>query len=331
MQVIKNMLPSNKYNIKAPYTMTPELIVVHNTANDASARNEISYMIRNDNQVSFHYAIDDKEIVQGVPETRNTWNAGDGVNGRGNRKGIAIEICYSKSGGKRFNDAEKLAAKFIAFKLNEKGWSIDRVMKHQDFNGKSCPHRTLQLGWKRFLDMVKAEMGTDLLNNYIVALKDTTLYSTAGYSNSITRTLKKDTIVYTDVKHTQNGLYIALKDKDTKEFLKPSAWTKDLSNFRVATIDDFKTPTSNEDLLECHNTKKELINELDALKQQIKVYKEDINTLETKIDDLEAHNEELKEEIKNIPDMPKFIFKSQRTDNYIIYLPKGIELYIKKD
>jgi N-acetylmuramoyl-L-alanine amidase CwlA len=138
--------------------MTPEFIVVHNTANDASARNEVAYMNRNNDKVSFHYAIDDKEIIQGIPENRNAWHAGDGTNGRGNRKGLSIEICYSKSGGQRFIEAEKLTAKFIAYKLKEKGWGIDRVKKHQDFSGKYCPHRTLDMGWQRFLDMVKSEL-----------------------------------------------------------------------------------------------------------------------------------------------------------------------------
>lgn len=157
MKVIQNLVSPSKYNIKCPYPMTPEFIVVHNTANDASARNEVAYMIRNNDKVSFHYAIDDKEIVQGIPENRNAWHAGDG-NGQGNRKGIGIEICYSKSGGQRFIEAEKLAAKFIAYKLNEKGWGIDKVKKHQDFSGKYCPHRTLDMGWQRFLDMVKSEL-----------------------------------------------------------------------------------------------------------------------------------------------------------------------------
>ena len=68
------------------------------------------------------------KIVQGIPENRNAWHAGDG-NGGGNRKGIGIEICYSKSGGPRFINAEKLAAKFIAYKLNERSWGIDKVKK----------------------------------------------------------------------------------------------------------------------------------------------------------------------------------------------------------
>ena len=72
--------------------------------------------------------------------------------------GIGIEICYSKSGGARFDAAEKLAAKFIAQKLKEYGWSIDRVIRHYDCSGKQCPHRTMALGWDRFLDMIQAEM-----------------------------------------------------------------------------------------------------------------------------------------------------------------------------
>ena len=52
MNIVKKIVPESKYNIKCPYTMTPEYISVHNTANDVSARNEISYMIKNNNIVS---------------------------------------------------------------------------------------------------------------------------------------------------------------------------------------------------------------------------------------------------------------------------------------
>ena len=112
-------------------------------------------MIRNKNQVSFHYAVDDQEVVQGVPINRNTWHAGDG-NGEGNRKGISIEICYSKSGGTRFDQAEKNAAHFIATLLRERQWGIEKVKKHQDFSNKYCPHRTLDKGWNGFIQMIKS-------------------------------------------------------------------------------------------------------------------------------------------------------------------------------
>ena len=155
MNIVKNLVSQSKYSIKCPYSMTPEFVVVHNTANDATAQNEVKYMISNNNQVSFHFAVDDKEIVQGLPLDRNAWACGDGANGKGNRKGIQIEICYSKSGGARFENAEKNAAKFIAQLLKERGWGIDKVKKHQDFSNKYCPHRTLDKGWASFVNMIK--------------------------------------------------------------------------------------------------------------------------------------------------------------------------------
>lgn len=151
----QNLVSSSKYNIKCPYSMTAEWITTHNTANDATAANEVSYANSNNNEVSFHYAVDDKEIVQAIPENRNAWHAGDG-NGNGNRKSIGIEICYSKSGGSKFTAAEKNAAEFIASLLKARGWGIGKVKKHQDWSGKYCPHRTLDMGWQRFLDMVSS-------------------------------------------------------------------------------------------------------------------------------------------------------------------------------
>ena len=41
MQITKLLVPQSKYDIKCPYEMNPEFIIVHNTANDASAMAEI--------------------------------------------------------------------------------------------------------------------------------------------------------------------------------------------------------------------------------------------------------------------------------------------------
>ena len=162
MNIVKNIVSTDKYNIKCPYSMTATRIVIHNTANDASARNEIAYMISNNQEVSFHYAVDDKEVVQGLPENRNGWHSGDGENGVGNRQGIAIEICYSKSGGDRFTKAEQNAVNLIVDILKRYGWGVDRVTKHQDYSGKYCPHRTLDNGWDRFTKMIETKMNNKL-------------------------------------------------------------------------------------------------------------------------------------------------------------------------
>ena len=76
LNIVKNLLPENKYKLKSPYTQKVEYITVHNTANDASAQNEIAYMLRNDSQVGYHYAVDDKQIIQAIPDNRIAWHAG---------------------------------------------------------------------------------------------------------------------------------------------------------------------------------------------------------------------------------------------------------------
>lgn len=161
VKIRQNLLSKSLYSWKSPYEMKPTRIVIHNTANDASADAEIKYMKKSEKQggrqTSFHYAVDDKEAVQGLPENRNGWHAGDG-NGKGNREGIAIEICYSKSGGERFMKAEQNAADLVVDILKRYGWSISKVTKHQDYADKYCPHRTLDLGWQRFLNMVQSRL-----------------------------------------------------------------------------------------------------------------------------------------------------------------------------
>lgn len=159
--IIKQPCPENKYGIKCPFQRTPQFVVVHNTGNTAPADNEVAYMFRNNDEVSFHVAVDDKKIIEALPFGRNAWASGDGQ-GRGNMYGIHIEICYSNYNDEnagmykpKFLQAEKNAAEYIARLLKNYGWGINEVKKHQDFDRKYCPHRTLDLGWQRFLDMVK--------------------------------------------------------------------------------------------------------------------------------------------------------------------------------
>ena len=215
MKVIQNLVSPSKYNTKCPYSMNAEFIVVHNTYNDTSAINEVLYMIRNNKAISFHYAVDNKKIVQGIPENRNAFHAGDGGRGKGNRKGLSIEICYSKSGGQKFIDAEKLAAKFIASKLKEKKWGIDKVKKHQDFANKYCPHRTLDMGWQRFLNMIQAEL--DILEG-AGTMKNKQHWGEEVYQRLIKKGIKFDEKRFND--NLTRAEAFAITDKITDWLLK---------------------------------------------------------------------------------------------------------------
>lgn len=158
MALIQRLISADKYSLKCPYPMAPKGICIHNTANDATASNEVAYMQSNSSSTSFHIAIDDNEAIIGIPLNRNTWHSGDGGNGEGNRNYISVEICYSKSGGDRFIKAEQRAAKEVAILLKQYNWTISNIKKHQDFSNKYCPHRTLDMGWQRFLNMIQAEL-----------------------------------------------------------------------------------------------------------------------------------------------------------------------------
>ena len=157
LKIVQLLVPASKYSIKCPYAMTPQGITIHNTANDASARNEIAYMTNNNQEVSYHYAVDDVEAIQGLPLDRNGWHAGDGGNGKGNRTTIAIEICHSLTpGNPRYAKSEDNGAKLAAIILHQYGWGIDRIRKHQDWSGKYCPHRILDnRNWEGFKGKVQ--------------------------------------------------------------------------------------------------------------------------------------------------------------------------------
>lgn len=157
VKITQNLVSPDRYERKCPYALKPQFVVIHNTANDASAADEVAYMRRNDSEVGFHYAVDDREAVLGIPENRNAWHAGDG-NGDGNRRGLSIEICHSKSGGAKFDAAERNAAELAASLLRKYGLGIERLKKHQDYNSKYCPHRTLDRGWARFVAMVQTQL-----------------------------------------------------------------------------------------------------------------------------------------------------------------------------
>ena len=159
VKIVEDLVSESKYNTQCPYHMVPEYITIHNTANDASALNEIAYMKRN-NYNSYHFAVDDVEARQGLPLDRNNFSCGDGANGTGNRKSIAIEICYSKSGGARYVQAEENCVQLVAYLLKKYGLGVDRVKKHQDWSGKYCPHRILaENRWETFKNRIRQAMG----------------------------------------------------------------------------------------------------------------------------------------------------------------------------
>ena len=159
-QLKSNWLPADKYALKAPYPMTPEGLIVHNTAGSASAMEEAQAMCTNDSAVSFHVVIDEENAVECIPFSRNAFHAGDGSAGYANRHLIGLEIARSMDAeSDRFNRAEANAAEYIAHVCLQYGWTSAQLHQHNWYSATECPHRT-KAHWSDFLAKVDENIAT---------------------------------------------------------------------------------------------------------------------------------------------------------------------------
>ncbi|MFY9197874.1 MAG: N-acetylmuramoyl-L-alanine amidase [Acutalibacteraceae bacterium] len=141
-------------------------VTIHNTgnySNGAGALNHGKYMQGNgaNNLVSWHYTVDDTNIVQHLPENEIAWHAGDGANGKGNTTTIAIEICVNPDSNLLI--ATDRAVKLTADILNRHGIKNANgyVFQHNNWNGKNCPAELRKgnpYNWQTFIDKVNAEL-----------------------------------------------------------------------------------------------------------------------------------------------------------------------------
>lgn len=162
MNYRKDHIPRNTPNGRRPGNrMEASTITIHNTANEEStAANERGWLTNPNNQreASFHVAVDEREAVECIPLNENAWHAGDGKNGPGNRKSIAIEICESGDYAKTIDNAVNL----VASMLKERGWGVDRLRRHFDWSGKICPRLMYDggkwTGWDQFKRLVDVKL-----------------------------------------------------------------------------------------------------------------------------------------------------------------------------
>lgn len=169
LKIRKMILPESLWPTRSPNKMSKPIgVTFHNTWGTGSALAEATFMRSNPRHVSYHYAVDDVEAIQCLPEDRHGWHSGDGYDGDGNRKTIGIECCYSKLDRdiEKFKKAEQNSAVLIALLMKKYNWNMkDNFFIHQDWSGKYCPHRTLDMGLARFKKMVQAEI--DKLNAHV--------------------------------------------------------------------------------------------------------------------------------------------------------------------
>lgn len=141
--------------------LRPQWVTIHNTANrapDADAAGHARYLLGEDareREVSWHYTVDDREVVQHVPTDEVAWHAGP----RANAASIGIEIC--EHAGIDQAAADNRAALLTALLLVELDIPVAHVRTHRSWTGKQCPRILLQTpgGWERFMARVAEHYG----------------------------------------------------------------------------------------------------------------------------------------------------------------------------
>lgn len=147
--VIVDIVPKGNIEIRPAYSMNPVEITVHNTGNSGRGANADAHRryLHNmaDNKpkdtgyASYHFVVDDTQIIQLLPMNETAWHTGDGSGpNSGNRTAIGIEICEN-SDMKDYHQAEENAIALVVYLMKEFKISADHVKPHQSYSGKYCP------------------------------------------------------------------------------------------------------------------------------------------------------------------------------------------------
>lgn len=135
-------------------------IVVHqtgNTSRGANAQAHANIQSRlNPRKASWHYQVDDKDIIQSFPDDVHCWAAGVGRS-TGNLDAIQIELCINVDND--YKKTLKNGAKLIKRLMDMYNIPLSRVTQHYDWNRKNCPAQIRAgkdgINWQIFLNMVQ--------------------------------------------------------------------------------------------------------------------------------------------------------------------------------
>lgn len=160
--VTVDLIDKSLYPYKCPYLINLQAIVIHNAATPNGTAKALNKALHNSKEYkSWHFSVDDKDIIQSLPLNRNAFATGDGAFGMGNRTGIHIEIAKDNDTDSReeWLEARNNGARLAAELLHKYGWGIDHLKKHQDYKMtdgtyKYCPHKILDEGWAEFKALV---------------------------------------------------------------------------------------------------------------------------------------------------------------------------------
>ena len=151
IKIRQHLVPA-KQRKTLPGTNPKRWITVHETANPAPGATANAHARLqsggNSRNASWHYQVDDLEIVQSYDDDARCLHAGDGAKGTGNRESIAIEICVN--GGLK-PAAVTNAISLIAHLMVLHNIPVENVVQHNHWSGKNCPTNLRRDGWAELI------------------------------------------------------------------------------------------------------------------------------------------------------------------------------------
>lgn len=169
MEIIKDFL-NKDHRCRPGGNYNKLLITIHSTCNPYStARGERNWLDNptNTREASWHYVVDETEVIQAIPDYEEAWHCGDT---NGNRLSLSVEICES---GDRLKTL-KNAAVFAAHKLMELDLTVGDIVRHFDWTDKDCPRILIDkryikndLDWEWFRKEVEKNMAGEKRYNTI--------------------------------------------------------------------------------------------------------------------------------------------------------------------
>lgn len=165
MVSIKRMIVPERLAKRVTYggTNQKKYITIHQTGNtskgaDAGAHARLQAN-GNSRSASWHYQVDDKEIIQSFEDSAQCWHAGDG-RGQGNLNSIGIELCINSDGD--YKKTLENGAELVRHLMDKYNISINNVKQHNHWSGKNCPAQIRAgkegISWNDFLGMVTGKV-----------------------------------------------------------------------------------------------------------------------------------------------------------------------------
>lgn len=140
-------------------------LTIHQTGNTSERANAMAHhnlQARSGVGYGWHWQVDDEMAIQTHDHSFKIWNAGDG-RGKGNTESISIEICVNSDGD--YNKSVENGAKLAAMILKEENIDISRMVQHNYWSGKDCPHEIRSgkngITWTDFVNKVKNYLEDD--------------------------------------------------------------------------------------------------------------------------------------------------------------------------